>query len=316
MDTQTGLNKKPKQHRTLWISDVHLGTRNCQARALLDFMAHNEAETVYLIGDIIDGWQLKKRWYWPQTHNDVIQKLLRKARKGTRIVYITGNHDMFIREFIENLDEGDRRIPSIEMGGIEFVDEVIHTTADGRKIWILHGDLFDGVVQNMQWLAKIGDELYMFALKANRWLNLWRAKMGWEYWSLSQFLKDRVKNAVAYIDSFETAVATEAQRRGCQAVLCGHIHKAQMRDINGVTYLNSGDWVESLTAVAEDAQGQLSIIEWGKLSHRALEVAPVTTEVIATPEPAHDEAWAASVANILRTSHRAFLQPSADWVSL
>ena len=316
MDTQTGLNKKPKQHRTLWISDVHLGTRNCQARALLDFMAHNEAETVYLVGDIIDGWQLKKRWYWPQTHNDVIQKLLRKARKGTRIVYITGNHDMFIREFIENLDEGDGRIPSIEMGGIEFVDEVIHTTADGRKIWILHGDLFDGVVQNMQWLAKIGDELYMFALKANRWLNLWRAKMGWEYWSLSQFLKDRVKNAVAYIDSFETAVATEAQRRGCQAVLCGHIHKAQMRDINGVTYLNSGDWVESLTAVAEDAQGQLSIIEWGKLSHRALEVAPVTTEVVATPEPAHDEAWAASVANILRTSHRAFLQPSADWVSL
>ena len=305
MDTQTGLNKKPKQHRTLWISDVHLGTRNCQARALLDFMAHNEAETVYLVGDIIDGWQLKKRWYWPQTHNDVIQKLLRKARKGTRIVYITGNHDMFIRDFIEKLDEGDGRIPSIEMGGIEFVDEVIHTTADGRKIWILHGDLFDGVVQNMQWLAKIGDELYMLALK-----------MGWEYWSLSQFLKDRVKNAVAYIDSFETAVATEAQRRGCQAVLCGHIHKAQMRDINGVTYLSSGDWVESLTAVAEDAQGQLSIIEWGKLSHRALEVAPVTSEVMAAPEPAHDEAWAASVANILRTTRRAFLQPSTHWVSL
>ena len=316
MDTQTVSNKKTKQHRTLWISDVHLGTRDCQARALLDFLAHNEAETIYLVGDIIDGWQLKKRWYWPQTHNDVIQKLLRKARKGTRIVYITGNHDMFIRDFIHHLDEGDGRAASLVMGGIELVDECTHTTADGRKIWILHGDLFDGVVQNMQWLAKIGDELYMFALKANRWLNLWRAKMGWEYWSLSQYLKDRVKNAVSYIDSFETAVATEAQRRGCQAVLCGHIHKAQMRDINGVTYLNSGDWVESLTAVAEDARGQLSIIEWGKISHRALEAEPVQAEAITPPEPVHDTAWAASVANVLNTTRSAFVPTRKRWVRL
>lgn len=313
MDTQMILGKQPKQHRTLWISDVHLGTRNCQARALLDFLAYNEAQTIYLVGDIIDGWQLKKRWYWPQTHNDVIQKLLRKARKGTRIVYITGNHDMFIRDFIERLDEGKGRTPSIEMGGIEFVDEAIHTTADGRKIWVLHGDLFDGVVQNMQWLAKIGDELYMLALKANRWLNLWRAKMGWEYWSLSQFLKDRVKNAVAYIDSFETAVASEAQRRGCQAVLCGHIHKAQKRDIDGVTYLNSGDWVESLTAVAEDTRGQLSIIEWGKVSHRAFKTETLNTEISVPTAPEYDEAWAANVSNLLNISRQAFLPKIMGW---
>ena len=244
-----------KRHRTLWLSDIHLGTKDCQAHALLDFLAHNEAECIYLVGDIIDGWQLKKRWYWPQAHNDVIQKLLRKARKGTRIVFIPGNHDMFVRDFLKHT-------PNLAVGGIEVADEVIHTTADGRRIWILHGDLFDGVVQNMQWLAKLGDELYMFALKANRWLNLWRAKMGLEYWSLSQFLKDKVKNAVSYIDDFENAVATEAARRDCQAVLCGHIHKAKIRDIKGVTYLNSGDWVESLTAISEDVSGHLAIEYW------------------------------------------------------
>lgn len=244
-----------KRHRTLWLSDIHLGTKDCQAHALLDFLAHNEAECIYLVGDIIDGWQLKKRWYWPQAHNDVIQKLLRKARKGTRIVFIPGNHDMFVRDFL-------KYTPNLAVGGIEVADEVIHTTADGRRIWILHGDLFDGVVQNMQWLAKLGDELYMFALKMNRWLNMWRAKVGLEYWSLSQFLKDKVKNAVSYIDDFENAVATEAARRNCQAVLCGHIHKAKIRDINGVTYLNSGDWVESLTAISEDASGHLAVEYW------------------------------------------------------
>ncbi len=263
MNDLDGANREPlespvsevKYHRTLWLSDIHLGTKDCQAHALLMFLAENEAECIYLVGDIIDGWQLKKRWYWPQAHNDVIQKLLRKARKGTRIVFIPGNHDMFVRDFLKHT-------PDLAVGGIEVMDEAIHTTLDGRRIWILHGDLFDGVVQNMQWLAKLGDELYMFALKVNRWLNLWRAKMGLEYWSLSQFLKDKVKNAVSYIDDFENAVATEAARRQCQAVLCGHIHKAKIRDIAGVTYLNTGDWVESLTAISEDFNGNLAI-EYG-----------------------------------------------------
>ena len=245
------------QQRTLWISDVHLGTKDCSAQALLEFLKHHDAETIYLVGDIIDGWQLRKRWYWPQTHNDVIQKLLRKARKGTRIIYIPGNHDEFIRSYL-------RHSPFLGVGGIEIVDEAIHVTADGKRIWVLHGDLFDGVVQNMKWLARLGDELYMLALKANRWLNNWRARMGFDYWSLSQYLKSKVKNAVSYIDDFEHAVATEAERRGCDAVLCGHIHRAQIRQIGNVTYLNSGDWVESLTAIAEDFNGKLSIIEWGK----------------------------------------------------
>ena len=168
---------------------------------------------------------------------------------------------MFVRDFLKHT-------PNLAVGGIEVMDEVIHTTIDGRRIWILHGDLFDGVVQNMQWLAKLGDELYMFALKVNRWLNLWRAKMGLEYWSLSQFLKDKVKNAVSYIDDFENAVAAEAARRDCQAVLCGHIHKAKIREINGVTYLNTGDWVESLTAISEDANGQLNIEYWNGVQKR------------------------------------------------
>lgn len=243
------------QCRTLWISDVHLGTKDCSALALLEFLRVYEAQTIYLVGDIIDGWQLRKRWYWPQAHNDVIQKLLRKARKGTRIVYIPGNHDEFVRDYL-------RHEPFLGVGGIEVVDEAMHITADGRQIWVLHGDLFDGVVQNMRWLARLGDELYMFALKANRWLNSCRARLGFDYWSLSQYLKTKVKNAVSYIDDFENAVATEAEKKGCQGVLCGHIHKAQIRQIGSVTYLNSGDWVESLTAIAEDFNGQLSIVDW------------------------------------------------------
>lgn len=313
------------KHRTLWISDVHLGTRDCQAQALLDFLARNEAQTIYLVGDIIDGWQLKKRWYWTQAHNDVIQKLLRKARKGTRIVYITGNHDMFIRDYIRQLDEGKNHEPKLEMGGIEFVDSAVHTAADGRKIWILHGDLFDGVVQNIRWLAKLGDELYMLALKVNRWLNLWRARLGLEYWSLSQYLKDKVKNAVSYIDSFEVAVANEAKRQGCQAVLCGHIHRAQMREIDGILYLNSGDWVESMTAIVEDMQGALSLLQWDKhtavakiyqpVSYTPPQPAPLFTPM-PTPAMAYaDAVWTQQVEHVLRLTHQEWLPNVAHHVA-
>ena len=275
------------KHRTLWISDVHLGTKDCSAHALLDFLKNHDAETIYLVGDIIDGWQLSKRWYWPQSHNDVIQKLLRKARKGTRIIYIPGNHDEFIRGYL-------RHSPFLGVGGIEIVDEAVHITANGKRMWVLHGDLFDGVVQNMKWLARLGDELYMFALKINRWLNNWRARLGFDYWSLSQYLKSKVKNAVSYIDDFEHAVAAEAERRGCDAVLCGHIHRAQIRQIGEVTYLNSGDWVESLTAVAEDFEGGLSIIEHGQAERiakqkmqDALQRAERNSRVSPAPAPAH-----------------------------
>jgi len=226
--------------RAIWISDLHLGTTGCQARHLLDFLRHTESEYLYLVGDIIDGWQLRRRWYWPQTHNDVVQKVLRKARKATRVIYIPGNHDEFGRHFLK-----------LSFGGIEVCDEATHVTADGRRLLVLHGDLFDAVVQRARWLAIVGDRLHATILHLNRWLNALRARMGFPYWSLAQYLKLRVKNAVSYIVDFERAVAAEAQARGAQGVVCGHIHKAEIREIDGILYCNDGDWVESLTALVE-----------------------------------------------------------------
>lgn len=238
--------------RTVWISDLHLGTPGCQAAALLDFLRDVQCETLYLVGDIIDGWQLRRSWYWPQTHNDVVQKLLRKARKGTRVVFVPGNHDEFARRYATHT-----------FGGIEVVEDFMHVTADGRRLWITHGDLFDGVIQCAKWLAHVGDAAYEFTLKVNRWFNRARARLGLPYWSLSRYLKHRVKRAVSYIDDFEAAVAREARRRGADGVVCGHIHHAEMRDIDGVLYCNDGDWVESLTALVEHDDGRLEIIDRG-----------------------------------------------------
>jgi UDP-2,3-diacylglucosamine pyrophosphatase LpxH len=237
--------------RTIWISDLHLGSASCQARLLLEFLRHTESTYLYLLGDIVDGWQLKRRWFWPQAHNDVVQKVLRKARKGTEVVYIPGNHDAFGRHFSE-----------ISFGGIEVRDEVVHVTADGRRLLLVHGDLFDGVIQRARWLAIVGDRLYLFILRLNRWFNALRARLGFPYWSLSQFLKHKVKNAVSYISDFEVALAHEARRRGVDGVVCGHIHKAEIRMIDGILYCNDGDWVESMTALVEDEEGALSILHW------------------------------------------------------
>jgi len=242
-----------RRWRTLWISDLHLGTPGCQAEALLDFLKHTECDTLFLVGDIIDGWQLRRRWYWPQAHNDVVQKLLRKARKGTRVIFIPGNHDEFARKYL-----------ALNFGGITVAEDWMHATADGRKLWITHGDLFDGVIQCAKWLAYVGDSLYEFTLKLNRYLNRLRARLGLPYWSLSQYLKLKVKRAVNYVGDFERAVAREAQRRGAQGVVCGHIHHAELREIDGVLYANDGDWVESLTALAERADGTLEIVRWAE----------------------------------------------------
>ncbi|NCZ78935.1 MAG: UDP-2,3-diacylglucosamine diphosphatase, partial [Burkholderiaceae bacterium] len=212
-----------EHYRAIWISDVHLGTPGCQAKFLLDFLKHNESDTLYLVGDIIDGWRLKKSIYWPQSHNDVVQKILRKARKGTEVVYVPGNHDESIRQFL-----------GLSFGEIKVVPEAIHTTADGRKLWITHGDLFDGVMQYAKWLAYVGDNLYSLILYFNRYLNLLRVRMGMQYWSLSQYLKHQVKNAVSYIADFEMIMAREARIRGCDGVVCGHIHKAEIRTIDGL----------------------------------------------------------------------------------
>lgn len=261
------------RYRTLWISDIHLGTPGCQALALLDFLKSTHCETLYLVGDIVDGWQLRRRWYWPQAHNDVVQKLLRKVRKGTRVVLVPGNHDEFARRYVGH-----------SFGGIEVVEDCMHVTADGRRLWVTHGDLFDGVVQCARWLAYVGDSLYEFTLKLNRWFNHLRARAGLPYWSLSRYLKLKVKRAVSYVSDFEAAVAREARRRGAHGVVCGHIHHAELRDIDGVLYANDGDWVESLTALAEHPSGELVLLDWSAL--RAAPAASLAPLPVATPVPA------------------------------
>lgn len=238
-------------YRTVWISDIHLGTRGCKAELLLDFLKHVECETLFLVGDIVDGWRLQRSWYWAQTHNDVIQKILRKARKGTTVIYIPGNHDEALRDYT-----------GLVFGGIQVLDEHIHETADGRKLLVLHGDKFDGVVRYAKWLALLGDHAYNLCLAANHWFNHFRRQLGYPYWSLSAYLKNKVKNAVEYVSNYEHAVAAEARARGADGVICGHIHKAEMRMIEGVLYCNDGDWVESCTALAEHPDGQLEIIDW------------------------------------------------------
>jgi UDP-2,3-diacylglucosamine pyrophosphatase LpxH len=239
------------QVRTIFISDVHLGTKGAQAEHLLAFLRRYEAPRIYLVGDIIDGWRLKSGWYWPQSHNDVMQKLLRKVRKGAHLVYVPGNHDDFLRDFM----------PS-QFGGIEIVDTAIHETANGRRLLVMHGDMFDVVVRNARWLALLGDWAYTVALVVNRWLNVARRRLGLRYWSLSAWAKRKVKNAVNYIGEFEAVLASEARRHGADGVICGHIHHAAQRDIDGLIYINTGDWVESCTAAVEHDDGRIEIVRW------------------------------------------------------
>ena len=250
----------PSRYRAVFISDVHLGTPGCQAPALLDFLKHHPSDVLYLVGDIIDGWQLRRRWYWPQAHNDVVQKLLRRARKGCRVVFVPGNHDAFARQFDAH-----------HFGGIVVEKEAVHTTADGRRLWVLHGDDFDAVVQHARWLALVGDVAYEWSLRMNRHLNNWRARVGLPYWSLSQYLKHKVKRALNYVTAFEDAVAKRAKHHGFDGVVCGHIHRAEMRDIDGVTYVNDGDWVESLTAVVEHMDGRMEIIDWSHALNKGMQ---------------------------------------------
>ena len=244
----------PLHFRSVFISDIHLGTRGCQAELLLDFFRHMNCEQLYLVGDIVDGWKMKSGWYWPQAHNDVVQKILRMARKGATVTYIPGNHDDRIRDFC-----------GVHFGGVVVARDAIHQTADGRRFLVMHGDEFDGVVRHAPWLAFAGDFAYRFVLMLNTLLNRARRRFGFGYWSLSAFLKSKVKNALQFIENFEAAVAGEAQRRGVDGVICGHIHKAEMRTIAGTTYINDGDWVESCTALVEHVDGRLEILRWAAL---------------------------------------------------
>jgi UDP-2,3-diacylglucosamine pyrophosphatase LpxH len=242
-----------QRYRALFLSDFHLGSKGCQAEALLDFLRHNDADTIYLVGDIVDGWRLKSGWYWPQTHNDVVQKLLRKARKGTRIIYLPGNHDEFLRDFY-----------GTHFGGIEVCETATHEAADGKRYLVLHGDAFDIVIANARWLAYLGDWAYDAALWLNTRVSFVRRKLGFTYWSLSAWAKLKVKNAVNFISRFEETLAGEVRRHGVDGVICGHIHSAALRDIDGFTYVNTGDWVESCTAAVEHADGRMEIIRWAE----------------------------------------------------
>lgn len=243
-------------YRTLFISDVHLGTRASQADLLLDFLKYNEAETIYLVGDILDFWRIKRGAVWPQTHNDVLQKLLRKVRKGTRLIYIPGNHDEGLRDYV-----------GMHFGGIEIERQALHVTADGRRFLVMHGDEYDVVVRYARWLAFLGDRGYEMALWSNQPLNFIRRHLGLGYWSLSAYLKHRVKTAVSFIGAFEANLAHEARRHQVDGVICGHIHHAAARHIDGIHYINTGDWVESCTAVAETASGALELIRWREVVH-------------------------------------------------
>ena len=257
---------EPVIYRTLFLSDIHLGTRGCQAELLLDFLRHNDAETIYLIGDIVDGWRLKSGWYWPQAHNDVLQKLLRKVRKGARMIYVPGNHDEFARDYI-----------GMVFGGVEVADHAYHMTADKKRLLIVHGDQFDIVVQHARWLAWLGDWAYTLALWLNLGFNKIRRRLGFPYWSFSAWAKLKVKNAVNFIGAFETALAEAARRHHANGVVCGHIHHAVIRDIDGITYINTGDFVESCTAVAEHEDGRLEVLCW-QMTAEEQHIAAITAD--------------------------------------
>ena len=241
------------RYRTIWISDIHLGTRGCDAAMLKDFLDRTDSDTMYLVGDIIDGWRLKKRFYWPSTHNDIVWRIMKRAKRGTRVVYIPGNHDEMFRQF-----------SGLNFGGVEIRRKAIHETADGRRLLVLHGDEFDTIMLAHRWLAFVGDALYDLMMKLNVVVNRVRQWLDMPYWSLSKMAKHKVKNAVEFISRYEEVVARAADSRGIDGVVCGHIHTAEIREIGGVTYYNDGDWVEGCTALVEHFDGRMEILHWAE----------------------------------------------------
>ncbi|TPG43530.1 UDP-2,3-diacylglucosamine diphosphatase [Sphingomonas koreensis] len=240
-----------RRYRTIWISDVHLGTRGCNAAMLIDFLDSVDSDTLYLVGDIIDGWRLKKRFHWPAAHNDIVWRILKRAKRGTRIVYIPGNHDEMFRQF-----------SGLDFGGVAIRRKAIHETADGRRLLVLHGDEFDVITLAHRWLAHIGDAAYGALMRLNVVINAVRRRLDLPYWSLSKHAKAKVKNAVEFISHYEEVVAQAAGARGVDGVVCGHIHTAEMRPIGGVAYYNDGDWVESCTALVEHDDGRIELLHW------------------------------------------------------
>lgn len=266
-DKANGETGNRLKYRTIFLSDIHLGTRGCQAGFLLDFLDRNEAATYYLVGDVFDGWRLRRGWHWPQEHNDVVQALLAKAHDGATIVFIPGNHDEVMRNYL-----------GTHFGGIEVMSEASFVTADGKRFLVTHGDQFDAVVVHAKWLAHVGDRAYEFALWLNTWLNRLRRVWGGQYWSLSNWAKQQVKQAVNFISEYETVLTDEARRGGYDGVICGHIHRANRREIDGIDYINTGDWVESCTAVVEKPDGTLELIDWAAEMRRREGMAELRNE--------------------------------------
>ncbi|MCG7874668.1 MAG: UDP-2,3-diacylglucosamine diphosphatase [Candidatus Thiodiazotropha lotti] len=239
------------KYKSLFLSDTHLGLRAARTEYLLDFLKHTESENLYLVGDILDFWKMRSGWFWPSINNEIINLVINKAKQGTRVIYVPGNHDELLRDYL-----------NFHFSGIEIHKEIIHKTEDDRQFLVLHGDEFDGVVMNNKWLAHLGSDAYDLLLWLNRWFNVARRRLGFGYWSLSAYLKHQVKEAVKYIGNFEQAVIQAARERQLDGVICGHIHHAVISDLDGLTYANCGDWVESCTALAEEADGSLKLIHW------------------------------------------------------
>ena len=269
-------------YRSVFISDTHLGTKGCRSDFLADFLGRVSCENLFLVGDIVDGWRLRKSWYWDAAHDTVLRLVLRHARTGTRVTYVPGNHDEMFRPWLPPLDIVAPEDKGLEIAGIVVKPETEHTTASGLRLLVTHGDAFDGVMRYAKFLAVLGDGAYTTALVINRWFNMARRRLGYPYWSLSQWLKQQVKGAVKAIDRFESALAEEARRRGFDGVVCGHIHRAEMRMVNGILYCNDGDWVESCTALVEHHDGRLELLDWAAVNRLSF-FAPRGS---AAPEPA------------------------------
>jgi UDP-2,3-diacylglucosamine pyrophosphatase LpxH len=265
--TRQNLREPGKTHyRAIFLSDIHLGTRGCQADRLLHFLKQNTCDRLYLVGDIVDGWRMRSSIYWPQAHSDVLRRFLTLCKRGSRLVYVTGNHDEFLRKYSDLL-----------IGNLELVDEAVHHAADGRRLLVVHGDEYDVVTRYHRWVAFLGDQGYTLLLWLNRYFNVLRNRFGYGYWSLSAWIKQRVKRAVSFISEFEEAIAHQCRKQGYDGVICGHIHHAEIRSLQGTTYMNCGDWVESCTALVEDEQGRFRILEWESEAIGG-EVIPLTAE--------------------------------------
>jgi UDP-2,3-diacylglucosamine pyrophosphatase LpxH len=263
------------RYRTIWLSDIHLGTRGCKADALLEFLDAHACEYLYLVGDIIDFWRLKRGPYWPQLHSDVVRKVLSKARAGTIVTFVPGNHDEYVRRFCD-----------LQLGNIFVTSEAVHRTAAGRLLLIVHGDEFDGVTRYHRWIARLGDVGYEQLLVVNRWFNQVRRAFGRPYFPLSAHVKWRVKRAMIFACDFEHAVAREAARRGMDGVVCGHIHKAEMRSIDGILYCNTGDWVESCTALVEREDGSMALLSYADRANDRHGSPPRSSRPLASPTTA------------------------------